>query len=78
MIEVPNYGILDPKPTEPSGYVTKDGMWAAIPFGNRFILVYNGKQVKVSNTLESAKKYINSQIKANKKSNSNATLETYL
>ncbi len=26
-------GILDAKPGDPEGYVTKDGMWAAVPFG---------------------------------------------
>lgn len=26
-------GILNPKPSDPQGYITKDGMWAAVPFG---------------------------------------------
>jgi hypothetical protein len=78
MIEVPNYGILNPEPTEPPGYVTKDGMWAAVPFGNRFMIIHNGQQVQVSNTLETAKKHINSQVKALKKANSKASLEQHL
>lgn len=78
MIEVPNYGILEPVPTEPAGYVTKDGMWAAVPFGNRFMIIHNGQQVQVTNTLETAKKNINAQIKASKKANSKATLEQHL
>lgn len=28
-----NEGILNPKPGNPNGYVTKDGMWAAVPWG---------------------------------------------
>ena len=24
-------GIFDPTPRDPQGYVTKDGMWAAVP-----------------------------------------------
>jgi hypothetical protein len=78
MIEIQNYGILEPVPTEPSGYVTKDGMWAAVPFGNRFMIIHNGQQVQVSNTLETAKKHINSQIKVLKKANSKASLEQHL
>jgi hypothetical protein len=78
MIDVSNYGILEPVPTEPAGYVTKDGMWAAVPFGNRFMIIHNGQQVQVSNTLETAKKHINSQIKALKKANSKASLEQHL
>jgi hypothetical protein len=78
MIDVSNYGILEPVPTEPAGYVTKDGMWAAVPFGNRFMIIHNGQQVQVSNTLETAKKHINSQVKALKKANSKASLEQHL
>jgi hypothetical protein len=78
MIEVPNYGILEPEPSEPAGYVTKDGMWAAVPYGNRFVIIHNGYQTQVCNTLETAKKHINSKIKATKKSKSTATLENHL
>jgi hypothetical protein len=78
MINIQNYGILDPVVSEPSGYVTKDGMWAAVPFVNRFMIIHNGKQIKVTNTLENAKKYINSQIKALKKTTSSGTLDKIL
>ena len=29
---IPRPGILDPKPQDPLGYVTNDGMWACCPF----------------------------------------------
>ena len=28
-------GILDPTPGDPQGFVTNDGMWAAIPFAGK-------------------------------------------
>ena len=35
--------LLDPKPDQPTGYVTKDGMWAAVPSdGRKFAIVHNG------------------------------------
>ena len=34
---------LDPKLGQPSGYVTKDGMWAAVPSnGRKFAIIHNG------------------------------------
>lgn len=66
MIDIQNYGLLDPKPSEPSGYVTKDGMWAAIPFGQKFMIIHNGKQMHVVGTLAIAKSYINKQLKPKK------------
>ena len=36
---VPNYTLLNNKVGDPSGYVTKDGMWrAAVPYGKQFIV----------------------------------------
>ena len=35
--------LLDPKPDQPTGYVTKDGMWAAVPSdGRKFAILHNG------------------------------------
>ena len=35
--------LLDPKIGQPSGYVTKDGMWAAVPSdGRKFAIVHDG------------------------------------
>jgi hypothetical protein len=65
-MNIPNYGILNPKPSDPAGYVTKDEMWAAVPFANKFMILHNGEQVHVAGTLVTAKSYINKQIKASK------------
>ena len=66
-MNIPNYGLLNPKPSDPAGYVTKDEMWAAVPFGNKFMILHNGEQIHVCQTLVTAKSYINKQIKASKK-----------
>lgn len=65
-MNVPNYGLLNPKPSEPAGYVTKDGMWAAVPFVKKFMILHNGEQIHVAGTLAVAKSYIQKQIKASK------------
>jgi len=58
-------GILDPKPGDPEGYVTKDGMWAAIPIINskKFVIIHNGQQVHVANNYKSAITYIKKSVK---------------
>jgi hypothetical protein len=65
-----NEGILNPKPGDPNGYVTKDGMWAAVPFGKKFIIIHNGQQVHLANNYSTAKSYILKQVKASKKKTS--------
>ena len=60
---IPNHGLLNPKVSDPAGYITKDGMWAAVPFGNKFMILHNGEQIHVTATLVSAKSYINKQMK---------------
>jgi hypothetical protein len=60
-------GVLNPKPGDPNGYVTKDGMWAAVPYGKKFIIIHNGQQVHLANNYSTAKSYILKQIKAGKK-----------
>jgi hypothetical protein len=46
------------------GLISKDGMWAAVPFyGKKFVIIYNGKQVHTSNTIESAKTFIINRLK---------------
>ena len=74
-MNIKNYGVLNPVISEPSGYVTKDGMWAAVPWGKKFVIVHNGKQVHQTNNLSSAKKYINKEIKASKSTNLEKFLE---
>lgn len=64
MISVPNYSLLDPEPSGPAGYVTKDMMWAAVPFGKKFVIIHNGEQIHTTNNLDSAKTFIDKKIKA--------------
>ena len=72
-------GILDPKPGDPQGFVTNDGMWAAIPFVGKkkgFVIIHNGKQQTVCNTYKQSVDYIKKQIKLKKKHQS--SLEEFL
>ena len=69
-------GVLNPKPGDPNGYVTKDGMWAAVPYGKKFIIIHNGQQVHLANNYSTAKSYILKQVKANK--NKTSSLEKFL
>lgn len=71
-------GILDPIPGDPQGYVTNDGMWAAVPFGNKFMIIHNGQQGDVFKTLDAAKKYISKQNKVQKPKKASSSLEAFL
>jgi hypothetical protein len=71
-------GILDAKPGDPQGHVTKDGMWAAVPFGNKFMIIHNGQQGDVFKTLDAAKKYINKQSRMQKNKKASSSLEAFL
>ena len=66
--------ILNPKPGDPQGYVSKDGMWAAVPYGKKFIILHNGQQVHTANNYKSAKTYIQKSAKGA----SVATLKEFL
>jgi len=49
------------------GYVTKDGMWAAVPwYKNKYISIYNGQQICVHHSLETAKKFIQKETRRKK------------
>ena len=63
----PNKGILDPICGSPEGYVTKDGMWAAIPLADskKLAIINNGEWVHTARNYQSAKNYI---LKESKKS----------
>lgn len=39
------------------GFITDDG-YAAVPYGKKLMIIYNGKQIEVVNTPLQAKKYI--------------------
>ena len=71
-------GILDPKPGDPQGYVTNDGMWAAVPMigSSKFVIIHNVKQDRVCNNYKQSVDYIKKQIKIQKKQTS--TLEEFL
>ena len=56
-------GILDPRPKDPLGYVTNDGMWAAIPFGKKFMIIHNGNQIKVLKTYKQSVDFSKNQLK---------------
>lgn len=76
-MNIQNESLLDPKPGDPSGYVTKDGMWAAVPWtGKKFVIIHNGQQVHTANNYQTAKSYILKQIKATK--NKTSSLEAFL
>ena len=60
--------LVDPKPDQPTGYVTKDGMWAAVPSdGRKFAIVHNGIIEHFSKNFECAMIYIQKGIKKEKK-----------
>ena len=74
---VSNQGLLDNTPGDPDGYVTRDGMWAAIPWvGKRkgFAIIHNGRQVHDVKTYKQALDYIKKQSKIKPTS----TLEEFL
>ena len=63
-------GILDPKPGDPQGFVTNDGIWAAVPLAGKkkgFVIIHNGCQVKVLSTYKQSVDFINNQKKTIKK-----------
>jgi len=60
-------GALDAKPGDPEGYITKDGMWAAVPYGKKFVIIHKGQQVHLANNYSTAKSYILKQVKLSKK-----------
>ena len=60
--------LLDPKVGQPSGYVTKDGMWAAVPSdGRKFAIVHNGVIEHFAKNFEYAMIYIKKGIQKEKK-----------
>tara|TARA_B100002019_G_scaffold264050_1_gene252558 strand:- start:647 stop:895 length:249 start_codon:yes stop_codon:yes gene_type:complete len=74
---IDNQSLLDPKVGDPDGYVTNDGMWAAIPWaGNKkgFCIIHNGRQVHDVKTYKQALAYIKKQSKIK----TTSTLEEFL
>ena len=76
---IPNSGLLNNVPSDQEGYVTKDGKWAAVPWGNKFVIICNGEQVHTSNNLTTAKDYIQKKVKQTpRKRTASSSLEEYL
>jgi len=44
-------------------FVSSNEEWAAIPFGEQYMVIYKGQQDKVFKTIEDAKNYIKSASK---------------
>ena len=57
--------ILNPKIGDPLGYVSNDGMWAAVPLGNtkKFVIIHNGSQEKICNNYKQSMDYIKRKTK---------------
>ncbi len=62
-------GVLEDKAGDPEGYVTNDGMWAAVPIVNskKFAIINFGSVVHTANNYTAAKNYILKEIKKSKK-----------
>ena len=63
MNNIQNETLLNPKPEDPNGYVTKDGMWAAVPWGTKFVILHNGQQIHTANNYRTAMTYIKKAMK---------------
>ena len=60
--------LLDAKVGQPSGWVSKDGMWAAVPSnGRKFAIIHNGIVEHFSKNFECAMIYIKKGIQKEKK-----------
>lgn len=67
--DVQNESLLEPVPGDPNGYVTKNGEWAAVPCGSKFIILHKGQQIHIANNYKTAKSFIQKAIKGKSVSN---------
>ena len=59
--------LLDPQVDQPSGWVSKDGMWAAVPSnGRKFAIVHNGIVEHFAKNFKCAMIYMQKGIKKEK------------
>jgi hypothetical protein len=68
----PNKGLLTTTPGYPEGYITKDGMWAAVPVlgsKTKLQIIHNGTFPHVARNYPSAVAYIKKEIAKEKKKN---------
>jgi hypothetical protein len=68
-MNIQNESLLNSVPGDPNGYVTKNGEWAAVPWGSKFVILHQGRQVHTSNNYKTAKSYIQKAIKGKSVSN---------
>jgi hypothetical protein len=68
-MNIQNETILNPVPGNPNGYMTKNGEWAAVPWGSKFVIIHQGQQVHTARTYDTAKSYIQKAIKGKSVSN---------
>ena len=62
-----NLTLLDAKVGQPTGWVSRDGMWAAVPSnGRKFAIVHNGEVVHFAKNFKSAMSYIKKESKKKK------------
>jgi hypothetical protein len=62
-MNIQNETLLNPEAGDPNGYVTKNGEWAAVPCGKKFVIIHKGRQVHTANNYKSAKSYIQKSAK---------------
>lgn len=48
------------------GYISPCEMYAAVPYGNQFIIIHNGFQIRLCRNLTTAKNFINQHKKKKK------------
>ena len=76
---IPKPSLLNPKPTNPLGWVSNDGVWAAVPLGSKqYVVLHNGRQSKTFNTYKQALDFIKKQSRLDKKKKSISSLEDFL
>jgi hypothetical protein len=45
------------------GWISKNREWAIIPYGRKFMSIYNGQQISVHNSMDIAKRFVQREIK---------------
>jgi hypothetical protein len=45
------------------GWISKNMEWAIVPYGKKFMSIYKGQQISVHTTMDTAKKFVNREIK---------------
>lgn len=45
------------------GWISKNMEWAIIPYGKKFMTIYKGQQISVHNTMDTAKKFVQKEMK---------------